>query len=154
WIRPGWLKEACGWIERALRDAGLGTVRDLIQVRAWPTSCVLRIRATSGDYYFKAVPESLRRECAVTGYLAQHFPDAVPQVITTQSARRWLLMAACPGRQLEAITDVVVWERAAAQYARLQIACVPHVGELGALGCGLRRLDALAAAIGPLSTDP
>ena len=41
WTRPGWLKEVCGWIERALRDAGLGTVQDIIQLRAWSTSCVL-----------------------------------------------------------------------------------------------------------------
>jgi hypothetical protein len=153
WTRPGWLKEVWGWIERALRDVGLGTVRDIIQLRAWSTSCVLYVHASSGDYYFKAVPESLRRECAVTEYLAQHFPDAVPQVITTESARRWLLMAACTGRKLEEVTDVVLWERAAVQYARLQVACVPRVRELEALGCVRRSLDTLAEALGPLSTD-
>jgi hypothetical protein len=77
WVKPGWLKEVCGWIEQALRDAGLGTVRDVIQLRAWSTSCVLYVHASSGDYYFKAVPESLRHECAVTEYLAQHFPDGM-----------------------------------------------------------------------------
>jgi hypothetical protein len=154
WTRPGWFKEVCGWIERALCDAGLGTVRDIIQLRAWATSCVLGVHASSGDYYFKAVPESLRRECAVTGYLAHYFPEAVPQVITIESTRRWLLMAACPGRTLEEVTDGALWERAAGQYARLQVACVPRVRELEALGCGLRRLDLLAEAIEPLSTDP
>ena len=153
WTRPGWFKEVYGWIERALRDAGLGAVQDIIQLRAWPTSCVLCVHAASGNYYFKAVPESLRRECAVTAYLAQHFPTAVPQVIATESARRWLLMAACPGRTLDTVTDVVSWERAAMQYARLQVACVPRVRELGALGCVRRSLDTLAEAIGPLSTD-
>jgi hypothetical protein len=153
WARPGWLKEVCRWIEQALRDVGLGTVRDIIQVRAWSTSCVLCVHATSGDYYFKAVPESLRRECAVTTYLAQHFPDAVPQVIATEPARRWLLMAACTGRKLEEVTDVVLWERAAVQYARLQVACVSRVRELEALGCVRRSLGALAEALGPLSTD-
>ena len=39
------------------------------------------------------------------------------------------------------------------QYARLQVACIPRVRELEALGCGRRRLDTLAEAIGPLSTD-
>jgi Phosphotransferase enzyme family len=154
WTRPGWFKEVCGWIERTLCDADLGTVRDIIQLRAWETSCMLGVHASSGDYYFKAVPESLRRECAVTGYLAQHFPEAVPQVITTESARRWLLMAVCTGRTLEEVTDGALWERAAGQYARLQVACVPRVRELEALGCGLRRLDTLAEVIGPLSTDP
>jgi len=153
WTRPGWLEEVCGWIERALGDVGLGTVRDIIQLRAWSTSCVLRVHASSGDYYFKALPESLRRECALTAYLAHHFPDAVPPVIATEPARRWLLMAACTGRKLEVVTDVTLWERAAAQYARLQMACIARVRELQALGCELRRLDTLAAAIAPLSTD-
>jgi aminoglycoside phosphotransferase (APT) family kinase protein len=153
WTRLGWLKEVRGWIERVLRDAGLGTVRDIIQLRAWPSSCVLRVRAAGGDYYFKAVPESLRRECAVTEYLAHHFPDAVPRLISTEPARRWLLMAACAGRKLEEVTDMALWEHAATRYARLQAACVPRVRELGALGCALRSLDMLAKEIGPLSSD-
>jgi aminoglycoside phosphotransferase len=153
WTRPGWFKEVCGWIERALRDAGLGTVRDIIQLRSWSTSCVLCVHASSGNYYFKAVAESLRRECAVTRYLAHHFPEAVPHVITTASARRWLLMAAGPGRKLEEVADMVLWERAVVQYARLQVACVPRVRELAALGCLWRNLETLAEAIEPLSTD-
>jgi Phosphotransferase enzyme family len=153
WTRPGWLEEVRGWIEPVLRDAGLGTVRDIIQLRAWPSSCVLRVHAANGDCYFKAVPESLRRECMVTEYLAHHFPDAVPRVIATEPERRWLLLAACTGRPLGEVTDVALWERAVARYARLQAACVPRVRELGALSCTLRSLEALAKAIGPLSSD-
>ena len=154
WTRPGWFETVRGWLERTLCDAGLGTVRDIIQVRAWQSSCVLRVHATGGDYYFKAVPESLSRECAVTGYLAHHFPDAVPCVIAADLERRWLLMAACAGRQLEEVTDAALWEHAAARYARLQVACVPHVRALRGLGCARRGLETLAQAIGPLSSDP
>jgi hypothetical protein len=50
WTRPGWLKEVCGWIERALRDAGLGTVRDIIQLRAWSTSCVLGVQLCAAQF--------------------------------------------------------------------------------------------------------
>jgi hypothetical protein len=153
WTRPGWFAAVRGWLARTLHDAGLGTVRDIIQVRAWQSSCVLRVHATGGDYYFKAVPESLRRECTVTGYLARHFPDAVPCVIAADLERRWLLMAACDGRQLEEVTDATLWEHAAARYARLQVACVPHVQALQTLGCARRGLDTLAQAIGPLSRD-
>jgi len=154
WTSPGWLEEVRGWLEQELRDAGLGNVQDIIQLRAWPSSCVLHVRAERGDCYFKAVPESLRRECAVTEYLAHHFPDAVPCVIAAEPERRWLLMAACAGCKLEEATDVALWERAAAQYARLQVACVPRVHELSAIGCAWRSLDTLAQALGPLSSDP
>jgi aminoglycoside phosphotransferase (APT) family kinase protein len=153
WTSPGWLDEVRGWIEGALRDAGLGTVRDIIQLRTWPSSCVLRVHAAHGDCYFKAVPESLRRECAVTEYLAQHFPDAVPRVIATAPERRWLLMAACPGCTLDDITDMALWEHAAARYAHEQVACVARIHELAALGCTCRSLEALAQVIGPLSSD-
>jgi aminoglycoside phosphotransferase (APT) family kinase protein len=153
WTRPGWWDEVRGWIDRALRDAGLGAVRDIIQLRAWHSSCVLRVDADGGDCYFKAVPESLRRECLVTRYLAHHFPDVVPRVIAIEPERRWLLMAACPGRKLEEATDVAFWEHAAARYARLQLACMSRVSELSELGCGRRSLDELVQAIGPLSSD-
>jgi aminoglycoside phosphotransferase (APT) family kinase protein len=62
-------------------------------------------------------------------------------------------MAAGPQRRLEEVADMALWERAAAQYARLQVACVPRVHELAALDCMWRTLEALAEAIGPLSTD-
>jgi Phosphotransferase enzyme family len=153
WIRPGWWDEVRVWIERKLWDTGRGAVRDIIQLRAWHSSCVLRVDVVGGEYYFKAVPESLRRECTVTGYLAHHFPDVVPRVIAIEPERRWLLMAACPGRKLEEVTDVALWERAATRYARLQVACMPRVPELSTLGCERRSLDDLAQAIGPLSSD-
>jgi aminoglycoside phosphotransferase (APT) family kinase protein len=115
---------------------------------------VLCVQAAHGECYFKAVPVSLRRECAVTGYLAHHFPTAVPRVIATESERRWLLMAAGPQRTLAEMTDAVLWERAVGQYASLQVACISRVDELGALGCTARSLHAVAEAIGPLSNDP
>jgi hypothetical protein len=154
WTRPGWLDEVRGWIEPELREAGFGGIRAIAQLRSWHSSCVLRVDTAEGDCYFKAVPESLRHECAVTGYLAHHFPDALPRVVAIEPERRWLLMAACTGRKLEEVTDISLWERAAAQYARLQVACMPRVSELSALGCGRRSLDELAQAIGPLSSDP
>jgi hypothetical protein len=62
-------------------------------------------------------------------------------------------MAGCTGRKLEEVADVALWERAAERYARLQVACMPRVSELTALGCGWRSLDELAQTIGPLSSD-
>jgi hypothetical protein len=153
WTQPGWLDEARSWIERALADAGVHEVHEIVQRRAWMSSCVLLVRTGAGAFYFKAVAESLRRECAVTGYLARHFPDAVAPVVATQPDRRWLLMRALPGRCLEEIGDVSAWERAAGMYAGLQLACVTRVPELGALGCGTRGLDVLAAEIDTLTTD-
>ena len=145
---------ARSWIEAALRRHGLGDVAEVVQLRAWPSSCVLRVRAATGVSYFKAVAASNRQECPVTDYLAHHFPDAVPRVIAAAPERRWLLMAECPGRNLEEIADIAVWERAARSYARLQVACAPRTRDLAERGCEVRTMEALAQAIEPLVADP
>jgi len=153
WTLPGWFEEVCGWIERALADAGVREVHEIVQLRAWTSSCVLLVRTGAGDFYFKAIAQSMRCECAVTAYLAQHFPDAVARIVATNPERRWFLMTALEGRKLEDIVDVTAWERAAAMYARLQLACMSRVRDLRALGCPTRDLEALAAEIEPLTLD-
>jgi hypothetical protein len=112
WTRVGWFAAVRVWIEESLQRAGFGVPVDIVQLRTWATSTVLSVRTPSGDYYFKALPESGRVEGALTHYLAQRFPDAMPRIIAAEPDRRWLLMAACPGRTLEDIADVTVWERA------------------------------------------
>jgi hypothetical protein len=89
----------------------------------------------------------------VTAYLAQHFPGSVARIVATKPERRWFLMRALEGRKLEDIGDAMVWERAAAGYAQLQLACVARRPDLLALGCPTRSLDALAAEIDPLNAD-
>jgi len=153
WTLPGWFEEVCGWVERTLAEAGVRAVHEIVQLRTWPSSCVLFVRTEAGNFYFKAVAESIRHEGAVTAYLAQHFPGAVAGIVATKPERRWFLMRALEGRKLEDIGDAMVWERAAAGYAQLQLACVARRPDLLALGCPTRSLDALAAEIDPLNAD-
>jgi aminoglycoside phosphotransferase (APT) family kinase protein len=153
WTLPGWFEDVCGWLERALAETGVREINEIVQLRAWASSCVLFVRTGAGDFYFKAVAESIRREGAVTAYLGQHFPDAVARIVATKPERRWFLMMALQGRRLEDIGDVMVWERAATAYARLQLACVARRRDLHELGCPTRGLDALAAEIEPLGAD-
>lgn len=153
WTRPGWFAEARGWLARVLVEAGAGNVEEVVQLRSWTFSCVLLVRTVTGHFYFKAVPESLRRECAASAYLARHFPGAVAPIVATWPERRWFLMRALPGRCLEDVSDVAAWERTAEAYGRLQRACATRVGDLRELGCPTRDLDALAAAIEALAAD-
>ncbi len=152
WTRPGWWDDACAWLGRTLRP-DWGAVEEIVQRRAWETSCVLSVRTRGGEIYFKAVAASLRRECAVTAYLAQHAPVCLPRVIAIEPERRWLLTESYAGPKLEAVTDIAAWERAAAMYAQLQVACIAHVPALRALGCATREPAELAAAIEPLCAD-
>jgi len=153
WTRPGWFAATSAWIVSALAYAGLGQPEEIIQLRAWSTSTVLRVRTAAGDYYFKAVPKSGRQEVALTSYLAEHVPDVVSIVIAADLERRWLLLAACRGRKLEQVTDMALWERAATRYGRLQVDCVGRADALRALGCPSRDLAALASSIAELALD-
>jgi aminoglycoside phosphotransferase (APT) family kinase protein len=149
WTSSGWFAQACVWIERALHDRPL----EIVQLRSWATSSVLRVRTGGGDCYFKALPESGRVEAALMRHLSQHFSDAVPRIIAAEPDRRWLLMSACRGRKLEEIADVAVWERAAARYARLQVECIDRVDAFTALGCPARDLGDLSRSIEALAAD-
>lgn len=157
WTQPGWFGEVVAWIERALHSTGEQVV-EIVQLRTWATSCVLRIRTDDGrngraDHYFKALPASGAVEATLTRHLGQHFPDVVPQIVAAEPARRWLLMTACRGQKLEQIADIAVWERAANRYARLQMACIDRVAALKALGCPARDLEQLARSIESLAAD-
>ena len=154
WTRPGWYAEVREWLARVLDEAGAGDLQEIVQLRTWAFSCVLLVRTGAGDFYFKAVPESIRRECAVSAYLARHFPGAVAPVVATAPERRWFLTRALPGRSLQDVSDVAAWERTAAAYGRLQRACIERVSDLRELGCPTREVDALPAAIDALVADP
>jgi aminoglycoside phosphotransferase len=153
WTRPGWFGEACGWIDAVLAGARLGAAEEIRQVRNWSSSSVLSVRTPGADYYFKALPLTGRVESDLTQYLAQHFPTIAPRLVATHAPRRWLLMAACPGRKLEEVRDVASWQRAVSDYGRLQIGCMARVGDLTALGCPTRSLDSLARRIASIADD-
>jgi len=153
WTRVGWFDTACAWIDRALREAGLGAADEIRQVRTWATSTVLLVKARGADYYFKALPESGRFELALTRYLGVQFANVVPRLIAAAAEQRWWLMDACPGRKLEDVTDIAVWERAAARYGRVQVDCMDRVRELTACGCTSRELDTPGESIVALAND-
>ena len=153
WMAPGWLERARGWIESAARAAGLGDPSSIRQIRTWASSCVLEVECAGVTCYFKALPESGRTEHAVTRFLAENFPDAVPALVAHDASRRWLLLEACAGRNLESVEDVTMWADAARRYGELQAACVARVAELERIGCTRRPLDALPAAVAALAAD-
>jgi hypothetical protein len=153
WMRPGWFGEACEWIDAALARERLGAAEEIRQLRNWPSSSVLWVKTRAAEYYFKALPTSGRVESELTLYLARHFSTIVPRLVATHAERRWLLMAACAGRKLEDLRDVAWWQRAASAYGTLQTDCISRVGDLTALGCPTRTLEALARRIALLADD-
>lgn len=149
WTRAGWWTGARAWIE-----AQVGRC-EVVQTRAWESSCVARVRALEppAEFFFKALPAAGAREARVATYLSQLGAPGAPEVAAADLARRWILMRAFAGRSLDDVRDAASWERAAATYGRLQAATMTHISDLRALGCEERRLEDLAAAIEPLLAD-
>jgi aminoglycoside phosphotransferase len=153
WTQAGWWDTARVWVAEQLRRSGAGRIRDAQQVRVWEFSCVFRVRAEHATFYLKALPTQLARECVVTEYLSREVGGCAPAVVAVEPLRRWLLMRAAPGVNLEQTTDVVFWQRGVAAYARLQVACIERVSALRRLGCTERPLDRLAGEFEALLAD-
>ena len=150
WTRPGWWPAVREWIGAQLGDV------DIVQIRAWESSCVARVQRRAGDrtaFFFKALPTTGAQEARVSDYLSRLSAPGAPHLYATDLGRRWLLMHAFHGISLDEVRDPSWWERGVATYGRLQAATIDHCDDLRALGCAERRLEDLAAAIEPLLAD-
>jgi hypothetical protein len=153
WNMPGWYNAASAWISNVLRDAGRTNPSHIRQIRTWASSCVLEVVAGQSTYYFKALPHSGHAEHAVTRFLAGNFPDSVPSLIAVDTDRRWLLLSACVGRNLEVVEDIASWAHAARRYGELQVACMVRTRDLELAGCPRREFESLPAAVAALAVD-
>jgi hypothetical protein len=153
WIVPGWFDTACTWIVNALRDAGFATPSSIRQIRTWSSSCVLEVVAGQSMQYFKALPDSGRVEHAVTRFLAENFRDSVPRLTAVDVDRKWMLLGACAGRNLEVVEDIEPWARSAQRYGELQVACMARIGDLERAGCPHRELESLPVLVASLAAD-
>ena len=153
WDEPGWRDEALAWVADQLSRRGLSPVREVEQVRLWEFSHVLRLVTGDGTLYLKARPASGAAEAPLTQRLAERHPAWTPDLIAVEPGRRWLLMRETPGLSLMKADGPVLWERAAAAIAHMQIDWLPATGELVALGCPRVTLAQLEREIAPLLED-
>src|SRR5579859_3514335 len=148
WARPGWLDTAAVWICAELDRLGYMSIGPIEQVRIRPWSAVLRITTGAGAVYFKAVTPSAAFEVPLTQALAGMLPAQTPNVLAADTERHWLLMADAGtslAPALRAGGDPAPYAAALGEFARYQLATVPYVGRLVALGCPDRRLERLPA---------
>jgi hypothetical protein len=153
WVLPGWRDEVALWVDRQLSRHGLPALARIEQVKVWEFSHVLRLRAGDVELCFKALAASGGVEPPLVERLATLHPAVMPDVVSVEPARRWLLMRASPGALLDQVGDVARWEQAAEALARVQIRSASRIAELRALGCVERPLAWLAGEIDPLLAD-
>lgn len=146
WTDPLWLAEAHAWIHGELARLGAVATGPIEQPHARPWSTVLRVPTRSGALWFKASIPALAHEAAVVTVLAGRRPDCVPELLATDLARGWMLMADGGTRLRETIErerDLRRWLDVLPRYAGLQVDVADHAEELVALGVPDRRLAAL-----------
>src|SRR5436190_13079864 len=92
WMRPDWLKQASAWMSAELERYGLAAIGPIEQPHVRPWSTVLRVPTQTGVLYFKATAPMLAHEPALTQALARWRPDCMPQVLSVDLSRGWMLL--------------------------------------------------------------
>jgi hypothetical protein len=156
WARPDWEGQAHEWIRVELARLGIRTRGAIKELHVRPWSTVLQVPTVVGSIYFKANVPVLAHEPALTRTLARWRPDCVPQVLASDAARGWLLMAdgGTPLRSLiRADCDLDHWRAVLPLYAGLQMEMAAHTAEILAVGAFDRRLARLPRLLEQLLDD-
>lgn len=156
WERPGWLEQAGTWIRAELARWGLAVIGAPERVSASRWALVLRVPASAGNVYFKAIVPLPAHEPALTQALARWHPDCVPRVLAADAQHGWLLMPDEGVRLREVLQsdlDVRHWRRVLPRYATLQMDLASRLDDLLALGVPDRRPATLPEGCARLLDD-
>jgi hypothetical protein len=146
WTDAAFLDEARTWIETHVRVRG---PIEQTHVQVWST--VLRVPTDDGMVWFKAPDDA--SEARLTSVLGSVRPDLVPEVVASDLERGWMLLRDAGTRLREILDrdpDLRHWETVLARCAELQLAVMPRVDELLALGVPDFRLEGLTARVAAL----
>lgn len=153
WAKSGWFNQSSYWIHHQLDVLGLSATTPIEQVKSQTRSCLLRVEAAIGTVYLKAASGIFAREATFTDFLAQLYPDCLPQLVAVDTKQQWMLMREFKGQDLGKTADVSRWEAALRLYAEIQIQMVDKVDQLLEIGFPDRRISQLTQKIESLLTD-
>ena len=156
WHNPDWRKQAHDWVRVEAERNSIQLMGEIEQPHVYHWSTVMRVPSSAGDLFFKATAGETIYEIALTEKLAGWFPECLPELISVDTTRGWMLMRD-GGEQLRAsirpTKDVTLWEPVITRYAELQIGLAKHVPEILSLGIPDHRLAVLPALYSQLLTD-
>ena len=155
WARKGWFREASAWIEAQLEKLDYQQIAPIEYVRSWSISCVLKVQTTAGTLYFKESATFLPLFCdepLVTKELANLFPHHLPNIISIDRQRHWMLLKDF-GKPVGISIFLKRQQNIYRLFAQIQIKSVEHRDRLLAVGCLDRGLDILQSQIDPLIND-
>lgn len=155
WARQGWFGEASTWIEEQLEKLECKQIAPIEYVRSWSISCVLKVQTTVGNLYFKESATFLPLFCdepLVTKELASLFPNHLPNIISIDRQRHWMLLTDF-GKPVGINIFLKRQQNIYRLFAQIQIQSIEHRDRLLAIGCLDRGLDILQSQIDPLIND-
>ena len=145
--RRGWLSTLRNWTSGVIQPLGLELIDSLRQFNAGPAFNLIRFETTGSAVWFKAVGAPNLREFPITLKLAELFPSVMPEILATMPEWNGWLSREADGRNLGEAKEIEAWERAAANFAKLQVESISSSESLLPLGAHDLRCDALLASI-------
>jgi hypothetical protein len=156
WHDPAWLKQATDWIHAETQRHSIRITGEIEQPHAYAWSTVLHIPTDQGKLFFKATAQETVYEAALTQSLSRWFPDCMPEFVSVDTARGWMLMRD-GGEQLRAsirpTKDIAPWKPVISRYAEVQIGLAEHITEMLSLRLPDHRLSILPALFSGLLAD-
>jgi hypothetical protein len=156
WQDPDWQKQATDWIHSEAKRHSIRITGEIEQPHAYAWSTVLHVPTDQGKLFFKATAQETIYEAALTLALAHWFPDCMPEFITVDTARGWMLMRDGGGQLRASIRptkDLAPWRPVIARYAEVQIGLAEHITEMLSLRLPDHRLVVLPKLYSQLLTD-
>jgi len=148
WEQPDWLKQANDWILTETARQAIRITGAIKQSHVYPWSTVMRVPTKEGALFFKASTQDVAPEAALTQALAGWYPNCMPELVSVDSVRGWMLMRD-GGEALRASIrprqDLAPWRQVISIYAEVQFGLAEHVSELLAMGVPDWRLGTLPA---------
>jgi hypothetical protein len=147
--RPGWLRELLDWVQEQLSPLGLRVNGSFRQFNASPTFSLIRLETSGPAVWFKATGEPNVHELPITLSLARLFPGYLPAILGVRPSWNSWLAEEPSNTTLDQISEVSIWERAAKDFAELQIASIGKRSALLDAQCRDLRLPKLIELIPP-----
>ena len=156
WHEADWRKQASDWIYTEAERQSIRITGEIEQPHTYAWSTLLHIPTDQGTLFFKATAHETIYEAALTQALAHWFPDCMPEFVSVDVARGWMLMRD-GGEQLRAsirpIQDITPWKPVIGRYAEVQVGLAQHVTEMLSLRVPDQRLSVLPALFTQLLAD-
>lgn len=156
WLDPVWRKGAHEWIRARAEYNAIQLMGEIDQphIRHWST--VMQVPSNIDMLFFKATAPETQHEIGLTQKLAEWYPSDMPDLISVDTTRGWMIMRD-GGEPLRAAIkptqNIGLWEPAITRYAELQIGLAEHVDEILALGIPDHRLVNLPTLYARLIAD-